>query len=95
MGDVRALPWVTDCSKDIDSQPNLDLIIELESLLAMAKKGDLVGLAYVMQHKDDAHGWGWISNDTMGLIYAVTLLEYRMKEAEVEKGFNYNLPEPA
>lgn len=94
MGDVRALPWITDPSKTLDRQPDLALIAELEGLVRMAKIGDLRGIAYATAHQDGAYGWGWHSANLHGMIGCVSLLDHRLKEREVEKRLDMDMPEP-
>lgn len=94
MGDVRALPWITDPSKPLNSQPDLALIAELSSLLQMAKDGELIGIAYAMQFAGGGYGWGWHGDDNHGLIGGVSMLDHRLKESEAGLRQEMDLPEP-
>jgi hypothetical protein len=94
VGDVRALPWITDPSKTLDAQPNIALIAELEGMLAMAKAGDLMGIAYATDHADGSYGWGWCSEDITGLVGGVAMLDFRIKSRESEKRTEFEFEAP-
>lgn len=62
-----------------------DVVDTLENLLARAKNGDLIGLAYVTINPDGNTGTGWDGIGRKDLSFGISLLNTRYHNACLEQ----------
>lgn len=95
MAEILNLPWVADPHKALDEQPNPFLIEKLEELLACARRGHIVGLAYAFERRDTGPGTGWVPGDDADvLMAAICYLQHRYAAGEIGVSTPFELTGP-
>lgn len=91
MDNVRELPGVAKTA-NMQTEPNRDLIEQLESYLEEAKRGDLQALGIITVYRDGASGAGWVGDSRGDLIQVLgegQILIHRLSTAIHQSDIDY------
>lgn len=66
------------------AEPNADAVKEIEDLLAAARAGEIIGIAYVASHPADLTSFNWAGRVVRATLGGLVLLQHRMCKADLE-----------